>query len=298
MSSTRRVLADIHLLKCSLLPGELLTFIEDAASWESLLDAYAADPEALEPAPAMPPAQFRVRAEGSDVWFDIALPPGYGEDARLPSVDVKGDQLGRTEQQRWQALVAEALEEVRGSEYPLYELISSHLLPQLHSDVEETERSCAPSPEEAPPISATAESSSRYHALFTSHHLKSPQKRRSLSQWAHELSLMGFSKVGYPGVIYCEGAREDVEDFVSRVKSMQWLALRLRFLESLPPAAGANEVSRREWKEFEKVGEVVGEMRAIGRERFVVEMGIGSLGTGIATAPSKTDSETSNTTKQ
>ncbi|KAG1738668.1 uncharacterized protein EDB91DRAFT_1054485, partial [Suillus paluster] len=43
------------------------------------------------------------------------------------------------------------------------------------------------------------------------------------------LSISGFAKVGYPGIIYTEGAQENVEEFVANVKSMQWLALRVRF---------------------------------------------------------------------
>lgn len=80
-------------------------------------------------------------------------------------------------------------------------------------------------------------------------------------------------------MIYCEGSREDIEDFVSRVKSMQWLALRLRFVEPIPQTGNPDT---REWSEFEKVGEVVEEMRRRGRESFVVEMGIGSAGASSA----------------
>ncbi|KAI9066477.1 hypothetical protein FKP32DRAFT_1542034, partial [Trametes sanguinea] len=275
MSFLRKILEEIHLLRCSLLPGELIAFTEDAATWEALLDAYATDPDA-KPAPVEQPVRFAVRAEDSDIWFDVTLPSDYGEEGRMPAIDVKGEHLGREEQQRWQAIVAEALQEVRGSEYPVYEVISAHLLPRLHA-AHQAAQVAPPTVAEDAPLSQPS-TSVRYHALFTSHHLKSPQKRRSLSQWSHELSLVGFAKVGYPGVIYCEGAREDVEDFVSRVKSMQWLALRLRFIEPLPEAREDKDAPRREWKEFEKVGEVVEEMRALRRERFVVEMGIGSTG--------------------
>ncbi|KAH9854296.1 hypothetical protein C2E23DRAFT_726829 [Lenzites betulinus] len=276
-SSIRAVLEELHLLKCCLLPGELLAFTEDAAVWDALLDAYSGNPD-VELPPVHHAAQFVVRTDDSDVWFEVEMPWEEGDNSgrTIPHVAVKGSNLGRSEQERWQAVVAEALEEVRGSEYPLYELISSHLLPRLHAEAAEVEPS---STESAPTIQPAAPPGSipppRYHALFTSHHLKSPQKRRSLSQWAHELSLTGFAKVGYPGVIYCEGTREDVEDFVARVKSMQWLALRLRFVEPAP--SGGNDTSRR-WAEFEKVGEVVEEMRRLGRERFVVDMGIGSAG--------------------
>ena len=188
---------------------------------------------------------------------------------------------------------------VRAYRYPLYDLISTFLLPELHRCLETepagntstmhadgapsmdggdaastTTAHTKPQPERQRPPPST-----RYHALFVSHHLKSPQKRRSLDQWAHELSLSGFAKVGYPGVIYCDGAQEDVEDFVGRVKSMQWLALRLRFIE---PAPSSNDVPPRRWTEFEKVGEVVEEMRRLGRESYVVEMGIGSAGNASA----------------
>lgn len=166
-----------------------------------------------------------------------------------------------------------------------------HLLPELHTALDNAaanaataESSAKSTPSPAATTSGTGSvgrtSAPRYHALFVSHHLKSPQKRRSLSQWSHELSLSGFAKVGYPGVIYCEGTREDVEDFVGRVKGMQWLALRLRFIEPAPSDLEGRAMEpnkqRRQWAEFEKVGEVVEEMRRLGRGHFIVEMGIGS----------------------
>ena len=117
----------------------------------------------------------------------------------------------------------------------------------------------------------------RYHALLTSHHLISPTKRRSLQAWSSDLCISGFAKVGYPGVIYAEGDRGAVEDFVQRIKAMQWLALRVRFTEELPSELASPDVSR-SWTFLEKVGEVVEEMRRLGREEYVVEMGIGSAG--------------------
>ncbi|KAI0713116.1 hypothetical protein C8T65DRAFT_574048 [Cerioporus squamosus] len=256
MTSSRKTLEELNLLKCSLLPGELLEFLADSAQWTDLLDAYAHDPDSDLPNLSVsrwPPVNFQLKLEASsDLWYEIALSPDYGEGSpgQLPVVSVKGDSLGRAEQERWQRVVANALESVHGSDT---------------SDADRT-------------------SSSRYHALFTSHHLKSPQKRRSLAQWAHELALSGFAKVGHPGVIYCEGARADVEDFVARVKSMQWLALRLRFVEPAPSESGGRRPGeeaeeqgaqqRGGWAEFEKVGEVVEEMRRLGRESFVVESGV------------------------
>lgn len=125
---------------------------------------------------------------------------------------------------------------------------------------------------------ATASPNVLYHALFTSHHLISPTKRRNLQQWSSSLSISGFAKVGYPGVIYAEGIYENVQDLVDDIKAMQWLALRLRFMEPAPGGSGYANIPQRQWKEFQKVGEVTEEMRRIGREKYVVEMGIGSAG--------------------
>lgn len=178
--------------------------------------------------------------------------------------------------------------------YPVFELVSTHLLPRLHAALNPPPAdNQAPSPStpsaDPPTVHADTQEPEWYHALFTSHHLVSPTKRRSLQQWSASLSLAGFAKVGHPGVIYCEGALAQVEEFVSNVKAMQWLALRLRFIEPLPDefkrGTQPGDERRRRWVEFEKVGEVVDEMRRLGREKYVVEMGIGSA--GINTGPTK-----------
>jgi hypothetical protein len=132
-------------------------------------------------------------------------------------------------------------------------------------------------PSRLPPLPSHPESE-RYHALLTSHHLKSPAKRRSLASWASQRALAGFAKLGHPGVIYVSGPRPGVDRFVRDVRAMQWLALRVRFVEPLP----GDDCETPEWTELEKVGEVVEWMRARGRERFVVEMGIGSAGSSSA----------------
>ena len=115
----------------------------------------------------------------------------------------------------------------------------------------------------------------RHHALLTSHHLISPTKRRNMQLWSSQLEITGFAKVGHPGIIYAEGAKDCVEEFVAKIKAMQWLALRVRFIEPIPEGKRSGHTPR-PWTEFEKVGEVVDAMRQIGRESYVVEMGIGA----------------------
>jgi len=78
-------------------------------------------------------------------------------------------------------------------------------------------------------------------------------------------------------VIYAEGTQENVEEFIANVKGMQWLALKIRFVEPIGVKKTNTDHSNR-WKEFQKVGEVVEEMKRLGREHYVLEMGIGSVG--------------------
>ena len=174
-----------------------------------------------------------------------------------------------------------ALDMYNNHRFPVYELISVHLLPLLH---QESIESVDNTPSSITPATRTR----LYHALLTSHHLISPTKRRSMQRWSSEFSLTGFAKVGYPGVIYCAGEKENVEEFVGKVKGMQWLALRVRFVEELEDARGHETVgieggkggkggnNDRSWVELEKVGEVVEYMRSIGREKCVLELGLGA----------------------
>ncbi|KAH7926873.1 hypothetical protein BV22DRAFT_990509, partial [Leucogyrophana mollusca] len=219
---------------------------------------------------------FQVKLESARIWFQIELPRAY-PDNFMPLVSIKGDDITREEQERWQGIVRRKMTDLEGTEFPIYELISAHLLPMLRAD-DATRDVTSVQASETPEVKVVA---AHYHALLTSHHLKSPNKRRSLQQWSSELSLSGFAKVGYPGVIYVEGAQENVENFVLNVKAMQWLALRVRFIEPVVPTSrtDASGHSNQHWVELEKIGEVVEEMRKWGREHYVVEMGIGSAGT-------------------
>ena len=120
MTVSRRCLEELHLLNCSLLPGELLVFTEDATRWTELISSYALDPDCDLPASDLEAGcpRFQVRLESSsDVWFDVDLPADYGEGhGRMPRVAVKGDSLGRDQQERWQGIVADALGVVQDSD--------------------------------------------------------------------------------------------------------------------------------------------------------------------------------------
>ncbi|KAF9473889.1 hypothetical protein BDN70DRAFT_843035 [Pholiota conissans] len=273
--SIKRHFEELQLIQCSLLPTEHLTFQEDS-TWKDALQKFTEDsyPDTshLKSSPSI-----GIHVDDAKISFKI----GTNMEPAKITFSVRGEGITRVEQERWRSLVAEVMKEISDSEYPAYQLISLHLLPLLHEEMQSAQSQILH--EEVATNVATLRDNELFHVLFTSHHLISPNKRRSLQQWSSSLSLSGFAKVGYPGVIYAQGERFNVEEFVDNVKAMQWLALRVRFVEPLLLPTGGTETAPRSWKEFQKVGEVVEEMRRIGREEFVVEMGIGSAGSNNAT---------------
>ncbi|TFY74592.1 hypothetical protein EWM64_g9421 [Hericium alpestre] len=126
---------ELQLLKYALLPGELLTFLlppEEAALWTRALDADTPDPQSaldalghLEPGRQASPLRFEIAlAQTRSVYFEVEFPPsrphpdlhpGAASPPAAPSVSVRGEQLGREEQLRWQGLVAAKTREVAES---------------------------------------------------------------------------------------------------------------------------------------------------------------------------------------
>jgi acylphosphatase len=281
-------LDELNLIRCSLLPGEVLTFLDDTQAWTNLLDAHATWTGPSHQSMLVLP-RLQIKLESANTWFEVEIPRQYAGDLQTcrPTFSVKGENISRPEQERWQIIIEEKLDEIADTEYigrflqptgltlfhryPIYQLLSLHLLPLLQAELD-----ARPTQLSSHTVMSNYTSTScPYHALLTSHHLISPNKRRSLQQWSSSLSITGFAKVGYPGVIYAQGQQENVEEFVANVKAMQWLALKVRFVEPIDESIGGHE---KQWSEFQKVGEVVEEMRRIGREKYIVEMGIGSAG--------------------
>jgi hypothetical protein len=136
-----------------------------------------------------------------------------------------------------------------------------------------------------------AKSNIPHHVLLTSHHLIAPSKRKDLASLSSQLSLVGFAKIGHPGIMYAIGEREDLLEWLREVKSWQWLALRVRIApEPIPDDEGRAKgdrggdngarggKGRGEWSEVEKIGEALEWLRKEGRERLLTELGMGAGG--------------------
>lgn len=110
--SLDRQLEELQLLQCSLLPGELLIFLEEADTWNGLLTAY---PDAVKVSHVSEPS-FQIKIDQAQVYFDVVLPRSYLDAGAGPLVSVRGD-IARAEQERWQKIIKEKLDELKGSEY-------------------------------------------------------------------------------------------------------------------------------------------------------------------------------------
>lgn len=141
-----------------------------------------------------------------------------------------------------------------------------------------------------------------HHALITTHHLLSPTKKKLLHQLSSELNLVGFSKTGHPGIMYATGEKEEIDEWLVQVKSWNWLALRLRIAcepipdevldgpqpkaqssngeqrgsDSTTGVAKSQTKARGDWVELEKVSEALDWMKKKGREKLLVDAGVGS----------------------
>ena len=117
-----RQLEELNLLKCSLLNGEELSFIpfsSEAEIWDALLDAY---PDQLE-AQSSPEssAKFQIKCSDFPIWFEVQLPTDFessGSSGSIPGsmVSVRGGEISRAEQERWQQIIKECSAEVHDSE--------------------------------------------------------------------------------------------------------------------------------------------------------------------------------------
>ncbi|EEA06780.1 uncharacterized protein CMU_014560 [Cryptosporidium muris RN66] len=55
-----------------------------------------------------------------------------------------------------------------------------------------------------------------------SHHIRNPIKRRLIQEWAHDLYLGGFCKIGYPGIIIVEGPEDCCLEYIRRLQRLRW----------------------------------------------------------------------------
>ena len=89
------------------------------------------------------------------------------------------------------------------------------------------------------------------------------------------MRLVGFAKVGHPGIMYAEGQRDQLLDWLREVKSWQWLALRVRIAVEPLEHCAENTERHGEWTEYEKISDSLEWLRMRGRENVLLDIGMG-----------------------
>ncbi|SOV24593.1 conserved protein, unknown function [Plasmodium sp. DRC-Itaito] len=75
--------------------------------------------------------------------------------------------------------------------------------------------------------------------LCYSHHILSLVKRGCIVKWAKQLDIGGYSKIGYPGIIICEGPKDEVDFYVNSLHKLKWKHFDCRGMEDIE--LGENE---------------------------------------------------------
>lgn len=90
------------------------------------------------------------------------------------------------------------------------------------------------------------------------HHIINATKRRVVKEWALELQLGGFSKIGWPGVVIVEGRELDVQEYVRRLQHLRWKQIVVRGEQtetSSDPSSSSIDAMRRLPRDFQEFPE-------------------------------------------
>ncbi|GAA5851902.1 hypothetical protein JCM5353_005879 [Sporobolomyces roseus] len=217
---------ELVLLKASLVDDELEWLDEDVqAEWESALSDDTPTPSTL-------PSLLLSIAPSASILVEYKL-------NERPIFTLHAATLEREDQARLAAEIEKENEENERDvpTLPVFTLFTSFKDWIASNPVRSTEvvteaEPVAPSPPKPGPITLKC-------TLLWSHHLLATSKRKDIVSWSTELRLFGISKPGYPGVIVIEGSQENVDEFVYRIKQLQWKALQVRCEEDgavvIPP---------------------------------------------------------------
>lgn len=82
--------------------------------------------------------------------------------------------------------------------------------------------------------------------LCYSHHIINAAKRKAVVEWAVQLGLGGFSKIGWPGIIVVEGMEQNVEEYCRALQRLRWKHFTVRGEDTvtIPPGEDLDESRR------------------------------------------------------
>ncbi|GAA5909264.1 hypothetical protein JCM6882_003782 [Rhodosporidiobolus microsporus] len=206
---------ELLVLQASLLDGELSWDEEDERlAWEAVLQDER-PPQVDLPLPSL----------SLTLSPKVDLAVKYRRDAP-PTFSIHSLVLGREDQASLAREVGKQAREVQDEPLPVFTLYTA-LQEWITANPLSSSRQASAEPA-PPPQRPKAGPFQLKTTLLWSHHLLATSKRKDIVAWSTELELWGLSKPGYPGVIIVEGVKEGVDEFVHRIKQLQWKALQVR----------------------------------------------------------------------
>ncbi|KAF4040595.1 hypothetical protein GN244_ATG07270 [Phytophthora infestans] len=203
--------------------------VDEAA--ESALEEFVAECNRTDKL-SRPASQIHYTLYYKDLAFDrdvpsltLACPLGYPK-ADPMLFEVNCPQLSRAEMERLNTELEELTtaacnnQEVAGLQ--LYQLMHEFLTQvEANSSTVDVQSTAAAAEETSTPVTLGR------RAIYF-HHIIASNKRRVVKEWASELQLGGFSKIGWPGVVIVEGLEPNVQEYVRRLQHLRWKHITVR----------------------------------------------------------------------
>jgi hypothetical protein len=204
--ASEAVREQVHLIRSSLLPTEKLILSSDETPTTLLT--------------------FEILSTESTYSIHVVEQEHSNEDEntlRRFRFQIRSTEMNRDEALGWEKWVEEVIRD-QGSDaeqsgYPLSTLVTEHFLPLLQSLTTREEPRVEPKSKSKSKSDVDSKRMTYRpgHILFSSHHLLAPSKRKNLVSLSSQLGLIGFGKVGYPGIIFAQGDVDDLEEFAREV---------------------------------------------------------------------------------
>ncbi len=154
----------------------------------------------------------------------VTLPSNYPH--APPSVSIQNCSLERSATSALQKSCRDFVDAEHQPGFELLMQLGMHCQEQLQKLGQAASTAAAEAAGATTSAAATAHVIGRAVVWF--HHIKSSKKKASIAAWSSELNTRGFAKPGYPGVLFVEGEKGDVDELLRRMRAQRWKAMAVR----------------------------------------------------------------------
>jgi Protein of unknown function (DUF1115)/RWD domain len=218
MDRLQTLLAELELLTSAYSAEEVVIDESIVAQLTTICSEFS---EVSEAEGLCPEVSFKLRL-GQDSMVQYRVPKAYPDQPIRLSITQSG--LNRYLQDKFLLQAREFCNDRIGEHY-LFDLIQTSI--DIYRDIERdhTEGNDSNNRESE---KDNRQPTAIMQVLVYFHHIKSPAKKREIVDSAAELSLGGFWKEGFPGIIIIEGDSEDVQEYVRRLQRLRWQHMVVR----------------------------------------------------------------------